>query len=200
MKIPKTVNTAERAKTLALQVGLKALGYPPGALDGIDGKNTRKALQGFVSAVTWRPESRVATPPKYAQLAYSYIGQKEVPGSKSNPLILRWIQDFLGWGDDDGKVAWCAIFINTMLKEAGIEGTGKANARSFLDWGRTVETPRRGDIVVFERGGRSSWKGHVGIYWGEAGDGSIYCLGGNQSDKVSIASYSKSRILGYRRP
>lgn len=200
MKITKLSNIADRFKTLALQVGLIALGHLPVSLGIIDGKNIKKTLQSFVSASTLDLEPRVATFPKYARLAYSYIGQKEVPGSKSNPLILRWIQDFLGWGDDDSKVAWCAIFINTILKESDIKGTGKANARSFLNWGEVVETPRRGDIVVFERGGRSSWKGHVGLYWGEAEDGFIYCLGGNQSDKVSIASYSKSRILGYRRP
>ena len=196
MRIPKSINSPERAKTFALQVGLKALGYPVGALDGIEGKNTRGAMASFVSAVTGPSNSSL---PAYAELAYSYLGVKEVPGSKSNPLILGWIQDFLGWGDDDSDVAWCAIFINTMLKECGIKGTGKANARSFLDWGKVVESPRKGDIVIFERGGMSSWKGHVGIYWGESSSNSIYCLGGNQSDKVSVATYNKSRILGYRR-
>tara|TARA_R110002153_G_scaffold273999_1_gene446527 strand:- start:2039 stop:2641 length:603 start_codon:yes stop_codon:yes gene_type:complete len=200
MRIPKSINSPKRAKTFALQVGLKALGYPVGALDGIEGKNTRGAMASFVSAVTERPKAGTTGIPEYATLAYSYIGQKEVPGSGSNPLILGWIKDFLGWGSDDSKVAWCAIFINTMLESSGIAGTGKANARSFLDWGRSVSSPRKGDIVIFERGGASSWKGHVGIYWGESSSSSIYCLGGNQSDKVSVATYNKSRILGYRRP
>ena len=199
MKIPKHIDTKEEAITLCLQIGLKELGFDPRGADGMRGPNTEVAIRRLVASLT--PAYRISTPPlpKYAAIAHSYIGEREVRGTKSNPLILGWIRKVLGWGDDDSKIAWCAIFINIVLTEAGLKGTGKANARSFEKWGSKVTVPRKGDIVVFSRGDPNGWQGHVGIYMGEAGSGKIYCLGGNQRDQVSIAKYNDSRVLSYRR-
>jgi hypothetical protein len=52
--------------------------------------------------------------------------------------------------------------------------------------------------TIFIRG-NSNWKGHVGFYVGETAK-SIKTLGGNQSNAVNIRHYSKSRVLGFRRP
>lgn len=41
--------------------------------------------------------------------------------------------------------------------------------------------------------------GHVGFYVRET-DKYVYILGGNQSNKVSIAGYDKGRIIAYRLP
>jgi hypothetical protein len=41
--------------------------------------------------------------------------------------------------------------------------------------------------------------GACGFFEGEE-KGRIVCLGGNQSDRVSLASYPKSRLLGFRWP
>jgi hypothetical protein len=42
---------------------------------------------------------------------------------------------------------------------------------------------------------RAGWQGHVGFYAGE--DGSAFSvLGGNQSDRVSMARISRERLLG----
>lgn len=168
-------------------------------------KELNVSPDGVAGLITWGAiyrsifkEDQKEELPSYAQEAFSYLGVKEVPGRRSNPTILNWIQDFFPWASDDGELAWCAIFINKMLQTAGIKGTGKANARSFLNWGYSTQTPKKGDIVVFWRGKKTSWKGHVGLYWGEAEDGYIYCLGGNQSNKVSVAKYPKYRVLGYR--
>lgn len=91
----------------------------------------------------------------------------------------------------------CAAFTGYCLEKAGIESTKKLNARSYLDWGNTTKTPRIGDVVVFWRGKKDGWQGHVGFFVRAKGD-SIYVLGGNQSDMVNIQAYPKSRLLGYR--
>jgi hypothetical protein len=41
--------------------------------------------------------------------------------------------------------------------------------------------------------------GHVGFYVRETAK-YVYVLGGNQSNKVSIAGYDKARIIAYRLP
>ena len=55
---------------------------------------------------------------------------------------------------------WCADFMNYVLNKAGGKGTHSRSARSFLDFGKRLDGPRVGAIVIFARGGRNS--GHVG--------------------------------------
>ncbi|MCB1713295.1 MAG: hypothetical protein KDH96_12745, partial [Candidatus Riesia sp.] len=64
--------------------------------------------------------------------------------------------------------------------------------------GTPVTEPKIGDIVVFWRGTRDGWQGHVAFYIREDADG-IFVLGGNQSNQVCIAEYPKNQLLGYRR-
>ena len=74
-------------------------------------------------------------------------------------------------------------------------------ARSFLRWGKSVDMPSAGDIVIFPRDD-SDWKGHVGFYLNTVEkNNKVYysILGGNQNDKVSIALYSAKKALGIRR-
>ncbi len=111
------------------------------------------------------------------------------------------LTDFLkndGQGIKPKETAWCAAFVNSTLEESGLNGTGALNARSFLNWGTEVSDPQEGDIVVLSRG-TSGWEGHVGFFKGYDDKGNILILGGNQGDAVSIKSYAKDRLLGFRR-
>ncbi len=105
-------------------------------------------------------------------------------------------------GVTPSATAWCAAFVNAVLRSAKIKGTGSLMARSFLKWGVPIEDPRPGDIVVFERG-NNTINGHVGFFLSHAvnnrtGDKLIQVLGGNQSDSVNISYYSASKLLGFR--
>lgn len=122
----------------------------------------------------------------------------EIPGANDNARIVQYFADIgHSWVKDD-ETAWCAAFANWVLKQCNITGTGKLNARSFLNVGQVVTTPEVGDIVIFWRVSPTGWEGHVGFYITER-NGLIYTLGGNQSNKVCIAGYSKNQLLGYRR-
>ena len=103
----------------------------------------------------------------------------------------------LSWATND-EIAWCSTWLNAMAENAGLERSGKANARSWLKVGREIAEPKVGDIVIYWRRSPKDWRGHVGIFIREKGD-YIYTLGGNQSNRVNIAPYHKSRLLGYRR-
>jgi hypothetical protein len=59
-----------------------------------------------------------------------------------------------------------------------------------------VQKPQLGDIVVFWREKKDSWKGHVGFYINETNT-HINVLGGNQNNMVCIKPYPKSRLLQY---
>lgn len=125
---------------------------------------------------------------------------KEILGRKHSPRILEYHQATDLKATED-EVSWCSSFVNWCLKQNGIKGTNKANARSFLEWGKKVPvtTPKVGDIVVFWRGDKDGWLGHVGFYAGEKED-KILVLGGNQGNEVNFSYYKKSQLLGYRRP
>ena len=132
--------------------------------------------------------------------AKEYVGVSEVVGSKHNPSIIAMFKaSGHEWVRDD-ETPWCAAFVNAVLAECGLRGTGKLNARSFLDWAEPVDLAdaEHGDVVVFWRGSPDGWQGHVGFFAGTAGQ-NVMVLGGNQSNKVSVAAYGKDRLLGVRR-
>lgn len=128
----------------------------------------------------------------------NYTGLSEVYGSASDPQILDWIQDLIPYAQDDSKIAWCSIFVYQMLKEMNIEAPPYTAARQWLNFGFETKDPQYGDIVVFWRGSKSDWRGHVAFYIREIKD-KVLVLGGNQDNSVSYKWYAKSRILGFRK-
>lgn len=136
---------------------------------------------------------------KLIELLLSQIGIKEFTGKKDNPEVLKY---FNGIGFDGNKLkdetAWCSAFVNWIAFQMHLPMSGKLNARSWLSVGEKVDTPEIGDVVVFWRENKNSWKGHVAFYINE-NNGFIYVLGGNQNNQVKISAYPKERLLEYRR-
>ena len=132
--------------------------------------------------------------------AKSYLGTKEFEGPADNPKIMEMYKSVgHDWVEHD-EVAWCAAFVGHCLERSGLRSSRKLNAQSYLTWGEKVagiEQAREGDIVVLSRG-NATWQGHVAFFLKAAGN-QVDVLGGNQSNAVSVARYSKSRILGIRR-
>lgn len=109
------------------------------------------------------------------------------------------LKEFLGV--DPVTTEWCAAFVNAVLKEQGIEGTGSLVARSFTKWGDEVDEPKYGDIVVFPRGS-STWQGHVGFYvdhYTQNGEKYYIIIGGNQDDEVNFSDFKAKEALSVRR-
>lgn len=135
---------------------------------------------------------------KLLETALSQYGVREKAGRRHHRAILEYFKAAGYPSIHRDEVAWCAAFINWVLDKNGLEKSGKLTARSLLSVGKKVDRPKQGDLVVFWRGSRSSWKGHVGLYINDIGD-YVYTLGGNQSNQVNISPYPKYRVLGYRR-
>ena len=128
------------------------------------------------------------------EIATAEVGTKEVKGTGANPRIVQYHSaTTLKAGSDE--VPWCSAFVNWVLREAGVKGTDRANARSFLTWGQKCD-PEAGCIVVLQRGDPAH--GHVGFYVRHLGEDYIKVLGGNQSDCVKVSNYKKADVLGYR--
>lgn len=133
------------------------------------------------------------------QIALNEIGVAEIKGKVDNPRVVNYF-DEIGF---DGKAlkdetAWCSAFANWVALKAGLDRSGKLNARSWLTVGTAVTTPEIGDVVVLWRVAKNDWRGHVGFFVRETKNW-IYILGGNQGNKVSIQAYRKNRLLEYRR-
>jgi uncharacterized protein (TIGR02594 family) len=89
------------------------------------------------------------------------------------------------------------------MREGGHAGTGKANARSWLDWGMPLLTPKLGCVVVYKRPMAGVLAGHVGFYAGPSVPPApmfIRTLGGNQGERVCFALEHSSNLLGWRWP
>jgi uncharacterized protein (TIGR02594 family) len=137
--------------------------------------------------------------PVWLTTAKKYIGQKEVPGRVHNPIIIKWWVLIKSIFRTD-EVPWCAAFVGGILETCGFTSTRSAAARSYQTWGQKLRTPVPGCIVVFWRGSPTSYTGHVGFFVGYDRNGNLLVLGGNQGDRVSVAAFSTSRVVGYRWP
>ncbi len=92
---------------------------------------------------------------------------------------------------------WCADFQNWSLQAIGLPTTASRKARSFLNYGKVVRQPARGDIVILSRG-KSSTSGHVGTIVAIHSD-TLEVISGNHNRTVGIGLYPKNRVIGYRR-
>jgi uncharacterized protein (TIGR02594 family) len=124
----------------------------------------------------------------------------QAKAGETNPLLeaLRWkgaTAPQVGVPSD----LWCADFMNFILGQTGHATTGSRAARSFLKYGKPLDGPRVGAIVVFTRGSNGT-SGHVGIVRGTDGDGNPIVISGNHGNKVSESIYSKNKVLGYFLP
>jgi len=123
---------------------------------------------------------------------------KEIKGSNDNPRIIAYHATTSLSANDD-ETPWCSSFVNFCMEEAGIRGSDSAAARSWENWGKKLDKPNIGCVVVLERPAGGPNAGHVGFYVGEK-DNEIHLLGGNQGNKVCIAPFKNTRVITYRKP
>lgn len=134
--------------------------------------------------------------PRMLLAALDEYGTLEVPGKGSNPKITGWAHEcgIGAYSTDD--IPWCGLFMAVCAKRAGwARPPNPLWARNWAQFGQAADTAMLGDVLVFSRGSG----GHVALYVGEDKT-SFHCLGGNQSDAVSITRVAKSRLIAARRP
>lgn len=129
-------------------------------------------------------------------------GTAEQVGPGNNPTILAWARSVgLEKVYRDDAIAWCGLAMAYVAGQAGWDNAPRGNAllaRNWQHWGNSADVPMLGDVLVFWRGSRSGFKGHVGVYVGED-DTAFHVIGGNQEDRVSIKRLGRDRLLQARR-
>lgn len=136
------------------------------------------------------------TEPVWLRDARRYLGVREIPGPKSNPIILGFAKKLGGWVEawyKDDDTPWCGLFVANNIATTLPEEPMPANPLGALNWkkfGKEVE-PCIGAILVFGRKGAGL--GHVGYYLGETATHYIV-LGANQDNSVSIKTIPKDRL------
>jgi uncharacterized protein (TIGR02594 family) len=134
------------------------------------------------------------------KIAFNELGTEEITGSEHNPEVLKYAKETGIKGVTTDEIPWCSTFVNWVAWKAGLQHSKKANARSWLNVGVKTTSPEPGDIVVFWRESRQSWKGHVGIFLGfSLNNKRVYCLGGNQGNRVSVSAYRANTVLSFQR-
>ena len=134
------------------------------------------------------------------KIAFSELGTEEIKGDEHNPEVLKYASETGIPNIDNDEIAWCSTFVNWVAMKAGMQYSKKPNARSWLNVGKKVTAPEPGDVVVFWREDPQSWKGHVGFFLGFSLDKKrVYCLGGNQGNRVSVSAYLANQVLSYQR-
>lgn len=144
-----------------------------------------------------RPRIVLSPDAPWLAIAQKYLGTREGTGESDNALVVKWLEAVGPFHHDE--TPWCSAFANAVMREAGIKGTGKANARSWLKWGQPLAAPKLGCVVVFSRPPLPA-SGHVAFYVGDGPNHSLRVLGGNQGNRVCVATYPRERLLGYRWP
>jgi hypothetical protein len=167
--------------------------------------------------------SAVGVLPRMITEGLALLGTNEIPGSKSNAVIMSWEReleregfDRLDYGNDD--IPWCGLFMAICALRAGktpvanplwarnwqhFDNPIRVNAGSELK-PRLISSgfprpngppePSLGDVCVFIRPGG----GHVAMYIAED-PFYFHVLGGNQSNSVTITRVRKDRCIAVRR-
>ena len=139
------------------------------------------------------------TEPLWLELARADIGVRETPGPANNARVMQYYADAGHPEIAHETVAWCAAFACAQLERAGVASPKSLTARSFLKWGKAVQGPLVGAIVVTPRGDPNSWTAHVGFVtrWNAT---TVWTISGNTGDAVVEAPFDRSTVLGYRVP
>jgi uncharacterized protein (TIGR02594 family) len=146
-------------------------------------------------------------------IASTFLGTAEVAGAIDNPRILSWLAPWWGGEALHDEVAWCGAFVAEIALRSGCKVPKlPLRARSWLTAGTVLKPAeeRRGwDVVVFKRKdedpgfGVLDAPGHVaflsGRIYAPGADpltGVVEALGGNQSNRVSVARFPARLVLG----
>lgn len=188
-----------------VQTGLRTRGFDPGPVDGILGPRTTAAilafkrhlglrLRAYIGPLTWGALTggelpAPSEPLPWLREAGRLMGKHE---AINNAELKAWLASDGHALGDPAKLPWCGDFVETAIRLALKNEPVPGNPYWALNWRGFGEAcgEVRGAVVSITRDGG----GHVGFAVGK--DASrIYVLGGNQSNRVSVAPIDRSRFV-----
>lgn len=185
--------TAEAVRYFQVASGLAA--------DGVVGDLTWGALfvpvEGTPQAASEPPERGEDLPVWLTVALFDLArGVEEIAGAQHNPDIVA-AHGHTTLGAKDDETPWCSSIMCAWMERAGLPSTRSAAAASWRTWGQELPSgdQRLGCVVVMSRTGGN----HVALYLDEDEAG-VYCLGGNQGNRVSVRRYAWANITNFRWP
>ncbi|WP_299686670.1 peptidoglycan-binding protein [uncultured Tateyamaria sp.] len=199
---------------IMVQHQLARLGFYGGAIDGLRGPLTDAAIVDFKRSIGLRAR------PYLGPLTYDALfgAKSAIDGRSTLPWMLEaahvrglheardlgvlraWFDRSVAW-IDPREIPWCGAFVATAFRQWQHDIDLPENplgARNWMKFGRACP-PQFGAVLVFWRGSKKGWKGHVGFYHAEDNT-HFHVLGGNQSNAVTVSRIAKTRFLQARWP
>lgn len=141
--------------------------------------------------------------------ALEEVGQKEIPGPKSNPRIDEYLAvclrrgKLLGLRGDD-QFSWCAAFASWCGLPPGMTPRAAvselvADSRKLGLWRDAGHVPKPGDLAIYARAGgdpRKGGLGHVNRVI-DVEDVFFRAVGGNEADSVRLSQRPLSEPIGW---
>jgi uncharacterized protein (TIGR02594 family) len=178
-----------------VQDGLRDLGYDPGPIDGLYGPKTAAALMA-AGANAFQPVMQPAS----AELPWIAEGLKTLGWHEvtDKAKLQAWLKSGGKALGDPASLPWCGDWVESAMALA-LPNEPRPDypffAQNWAGFGIAV-APTRGAVGVIRW---SASSGHVAFLLGQHG-GNYVCLGGNQSNRVSIAEFPKSAFIATRWP
>lgn len=159
-------------------------------------------MQPTTPAITARPVHI----PRWLPVALGEIGVVEDPRvGKSTGRVEQYHAATRG-GRALDDVPWCASFCCWVLEQSGVFSPRTKRASDFIAWGkdcREADGSMRfstGAVIVFGKDDPdAAGSGHVAFVMGRSGQ-TLYVLGGNQQNAVTIAARSARNVVAVRWP
>lgn len=137
--------------------------------------------------------------PLWMTEAFKHVGLREIPGKNHNSTILKWLVSLKAWWRED-ETPWCGTFVAHCLRTAKLETPKhwyRAKAYALCGSPCNKDSIPFGAICIKSRQGG----GHVFFAVARSRDGqTIYGLGGNQGNMVSIVPFKLGEIDAVRYP
>ena len=129
------------------------------------------------------------------------LGNGEIGGNNKGIHIKKYNRNL--------EASWCAGFVSYILDISNRDileysVSAKAIYNEAKKENRLTNYPKAGDLIVFWRGSKTSWKGHIGIIE-KVDNNSVYVIEGNigaYPAKVARFKYNRNsipKLLGFIR-
>lgn len=168
-------------------------------ITGVIDVATATALDKPVTVKATEKKPLADDTPPWLKTAIESIGIAEVPGKKDNPAIMAMAKacgGVIAKTYTHDEVPWCKMFTEYCLVKNGLKGVDSLWALDNIKLGSKLKNVAVGAIASKQRKGG----GHTFIVIGRDKNGKIVGVGGNQTDRVSRATFYPSEIISYNWP
>jgi uncharacterized protein (TIGR02594 family) len=181
---------------------------PAIAVDGFVGPITARYLINYIGKPPIeKPSASIIAIAPWLSRARAQSGINEIPGARSNPVILQWVAELgarypsmrrnIDWFRND-DTPWCGLFAAQAvgLCDPGfMPDIAPLLAANWDNWDLHLDKPCVGAIGRFSRDGG----GHIGFFESEE-SGFYHIRGGNQRNSVNVSKIAKNRLEEVRWP